>query len=405
LLRRAAATHRADFWVQFQLANLLDRKRPEESAEAAGHYRAALAARPGSALALYNLGVLLLARKDLAGAERAFRQAIRIDPNFAIAHNNLGLLLRDRKELAGAEQAFRQALRADPNNAKAHYCLGVLLYGRKELAGAEKEYREAIRIDPNLAPAHTNLGYLLYERRDLAGAEKEYREAIRCDPDYAKAHCNLGHTLRGRGRFRGALAALRRGHELGSRRPGWRYPSGLWVKQAERLAELDARLPAVLAGEAEPASAAEAAELGRLCRHPSRRRYAAAARFHAEALAPQPGRAEIPAHRYDAPCAAALAGCARGAGAAAPAKLRHSLRKQAALWLRADLARWARLEGGKPADRAALRQALWRWPKDPDLAGLRDEAGLAELPAAERQACRAFWADVAALLRRLPGQE
>jgi hypothetical protein len=39
---------------------------------------------------------------------------------------------------------------------------------------------------------------------------------------------------------------LRRGHEIGSSRPHWRYPSAKWLQNAERLAALDARLPALL---------------------------------------------------------------------------------------------------------------------------------------------------------------
>jgi hypothetical protein len=40
------------------------------------------------------------------------------------------------------------------------------------------------------------------------------------------------------------------------------------------------------------------------------------------------------------------------------------------------------------------------WQADPDLAGLREEAALARLPEAEREACRKLWADVADVLHR-----
>src|SRR5581483_7715341 len=107
-------------------------------------------------------------------------------------------------------------------------------------------------------------------------AEAAYREAIRLRPDLPGPHCNLGFVLRRQGRFLDALAALRLGHGLGSKRPGWRYPSADWVRGCERLVELDSLLTRVLRGDAEPAGAAERLELASLCRDPSRRLHATA---------------------------------------------------------------------------------------------------------------------------------
>ena len=76
-------------------------------------------------------------------------------------------------------------------------------------------------------------------------------------------------------------------------------------------------------------------------------------------------------------------------------------RQQALDWLRADLAlRRRQLESGKPADRAAAQRALRRWQADLDLAGLRDAAALARLPAEEQKAFARLWADVAAQLKK-----
>src|SRR5262249_6268306 len=117
----------------------------------------------------------------------------------------------------------------------------------------------------------------------LAEAEDEYGAAIRIQPALAEAHCNLGHTLRDRGKFIEALAALKRGHLLGSQRPGWPYPSARWVAECERLVHLDARLPAVLRGDERPKDGAEQAEFAALC---LRKRWSvSAARFYQEVLA------------------------------------------------------------------------------------------------------------------------
>jgi hypothetical protein len=62
--------------------------------------------------------------------------------------------------------------------------------------------------------------------------------------------------------------------------------------------------------------------------------------------------------------------------------------------------RTKQLESDPTADRAAGQQALRHWQKDPDLAGIRDQEGLATLPSEERAACAKLWADVAALLKK-----
>jgi hypothetical protein len=74
--------------------------------------------------------------------------------------------------------------------------------------------------------------------------------------------------------------------------------------------------------------------------------------------------------------------------------------RQALTWLRADLALWARRAADRPLARAQLRKALEHWQRDPDLAGLRDEAALGKLAPEEAQACRRLWAEVAAVRDR-----
>src|SRR5207244_10488207 len=121
-----------------------------------------------------------------------------------------------------------------------------------------------------------------------------------------------------------------------------------------------------------------------------------------EAVAARPALADaLPAgHRYDAACAAARAGAVPEREEAA------DFRRQALAWLREDLAAWRRLADDPARTHAQARFYLRLWQRTADLAGLRDAAGLARLPAAERDACRRLWADVAVLLARLqaPGQ-
>jgi Flp pilus assembly protein TadD len=340
------------------------------------------------------------------GAIASYREAIRHEPGHAEAHCNLGNALFARGDLPGAEAAYRRAIRHEPGHAKAHCNLGDALFARGDLPGAEAAFRRAIACEPGYAQGHYGLGNALRDKGDLAGARAAFRKAIRHKPEFAEAHCNLGHVLRRQGELRKALAALRQGHTLGSRKARWAYPSGQWVRHCERLVELDGQLPGFLEGKS-TASPAERIELARLCSLKGLNR--AAVRFYEEAFA-GPRLAEAPgaSHRYNAACAAALAGCGKGKDAD---KLEDNecvrLRRLALNWLRADLEAWGRLldrEADKAGTAARVAKGLQHWLVDLDFAGVRGPEALAKLPEDERQPWRKLWDDVSATLARAQGK-
>jgi tetratricopeptide (TPR) repeat protein len=250
--------------------------------------------------------------------------------------------------------------------------------------------------------AHFNLGNALAGQGRYREAEAACRETIRLQPDFPLAHCNLGHALREQGRFREALASLRRGHALGSPRPGWPYPSAAWVRHCQRLIELDQKLPAVLAAQVEPASARERLELAGLCQMPCKRLHATAVRFAADAFRADPKRAGdlVQQYRYHAACSAIRAATGQADDAPVlPDKVVRKLRTQAQRWLRADLAVYVRLAG--LTDRGAkqvVRQRLLHWRGDTDLVSVRDPAALGRLDGDERQQWQGLWQEVEALL-------
>jgi Flp pilus assembly protein TadD len=374
--------------------------------EAAAELREALRLKPDYAEAHNNLGNVLRAKGLLDEAAAEYREAIRLKPDYAMAHTNLGLTHHDKGHLDEAVAEYREAVRLQPDDATAHYNLGNALKNTGRQDDAAAEYREALHLKPDYAEAYYNLGLTHHDKGHLDEAVAEYREAIRLKPDYAKAHCNLGAVLVRQGHFRQAVEEHRRGHELGSRLPGWPYPSAQWVRQAEELARLDERLPDVLAGKDRPKDAAERLGFAEICQQHARR-YAASARFYAEAFDAEPKLAgELDSHRYNAACSAALAGCGKGEDTAnLDVAERARLRRQALDWLRAELTAWrGRLDKEKGKARPAAAQALAHWRQDDDLAGVRGEPALAALPEAERGPWRALWADVAALLGRTAPQ-
>jgi tetratricopeptide (TPR) repeat protein len=451
VLRQAQQRHPADFWINRLLGNILCwGKNEQHPEEAVGYSRAAVAIRPGSADAHNMVGECLRFKGDMdaaladslqAGSDRrpgrhaastldaalappvmlmppaaprkgvpsaldaaiaAYQQALVLDPRIPTVQDNLGSALLRKGDLNGAIRCFQKAIELDPKYAWAHTDLGIALTEQKKVDEAIACFHTALEFDPKFAPGLNYLGRALVQQGKLDKAIDAYRAAIQFYPEYAEAHCNLGHALRLRGELRKGLEELLRGHELGMRNPCWRYPSAQWVREAEQRIALEGKLPKVLRGEAQPADAAEQRALAKLCKR-YKRLYAAASRFYTQAFAAQPDLADDldAGDRYDAACAAALAGCGQGEDAA-PLKEqeRARLRRQALTWLRAELALRAKpVAGSRPGDRDAARQALKHWLEDPDLAGVRGEA-LAKLPEAERQPWRQLWADVAETLAR-----
>jgi tetratricopeptide (TPR) repeat protein len=370
--------------------------------DAIASWRKAIEFDPKYAPAHTNLGIALLGKGQVEEAIQCFHKAIDLDPKLAEPHNRLGDALKDQGKVDEAIACWRKAGALDPKLAWAQNMLGNALAMQNRLAEAEEAYRKAIALRPKDPDLHFNLGTVLHAQRKTDEGAAAYREVIRLRPEAPKAHCFLGLILRDQGNFADALKLLRRGHEFGTKQPGWSLPSAEWVREAEQLVAVEAKLPAFLKGEFQPRDTAERLGLIGVCQ--VKKQYAAAARLYADAFAADPKLADDlnAQQRYDAARSAALAAAGKGEDAAKlDEKEKARLRKLALDWLRADLAlRIRQLESGKPADRAPVQQAMCHWRQDSDLAGLRDAASLDRLPAEERAACEKLWADVAALLKK-----
>jgi hypothetical protein len=215
----------------------------------------------------------------------------------------------------------------------------------------------------------------------LKGAIACYRKAIAADPLYAVAYMGLGLALKSQGDVEGAKAYFEKALEC------------------EQLQKLNARLSAILQGDANPRDAAEQLALADLCRQ-YKKSYAAAARFYADAFAA--GAARTAQRGYHAACVAALAAAGQGVDADnLDAKENGRLRQQAFAWLRDNLTQYAKqLEDADAKTHQAVQQTLQHWQKDPDLDSVRGKDALVKLPEAERAAWQQLWAEVDSLLQK-----
>ncbi len=433
LLRRALVHHPNDFWLHFTMGFILTGKREEELAasirqadtaqsredltEIIASYRTALALRPESNATCVQLAWALSLMHDTTTAAAYYERALALNPNDVMSHVNLGVILADRGELNSAISHYRRAVEINPGCTLAHLNLSGALKTAGDLDGCIRHSEKAIELDPKNAGAMSNLGNALSDKGDLEEAcnwlkkavalepcnpifhnnlgsvlQKQmnldeaivcYQEVIKLNPQFPQAYVNLAMIYQDTGAIAEAHQAFKKGHQLGSKLQGWPDWIGPRVKELERPAELDKKLPAILAGRAQPKNAAELMDLADLCRI-HKRMPAAAAGLFGRAFAMD---AKLPsAGQYRAACSALAAASGDGKDVDKLNELdKARLRQQALTWLQAQ---------AKVLQDESLQKELLQWRDDPSLASVRDPQLLAKLPAKEQQAWQEFWAQL-----------
>ncbi len=378
----------------------------------------AIELNPGNATTWNNRGVVYRNRGETDRAVAEFREAIRLAPDdYPRARINLGNALEKKGELEAAVAEYRAAVRvhkgsAEPRRdfrslADAHGDLGRALNERGELDAAVAAFREALRVSegPSSEALHSNLGAVLGDKGLPDEAIAEYREALRANKDYAPAHWNLGKAFLEKGDFRQATQEIRLGIKLGAGDPASSQRAAGWLRDAERMTELEPRLPGLLRGQERPRDTAERLDFALLCRR--KRLYVASARLYGQAFVALPARSqELWQNRPRAAGAAALAGSGQGDDAAGlDERERAQIRRLALAWLRADVELWRPLVSkadGKAYRPLAREMRCWLYRSD--FAGVRGAEALGRLPEAERSAWKKVWEDLADTLEGPAGK-
>src|SRR5258705_4511304 len=140
---------------------------------------------PGDFQAWTELGTAYLMGDEMADAEKAYRRAIQERPTFALALLNLGRLLITQKRYDESIDPLYAATQAHPDSADAHFLLGKTYLKVKQGSKAVPQLNEALRLDPQgKADAHLLLAAL----SDAAGvkdrAASEYEQFLMKRRDY-----------------------------------------------------------------------------------------------------------------------------------------------------------------------------------------------------------------------------
>lgn len=101
-----------------------------------------------------------LEARDPAAARAAYRRAIEARPESADAYLNLGVLLADAGAFDEAVAIYTSGLVNCPGEPLLHFNLAVALEDAGDTGGALRAYAAALALDPQLADAHFNAARL-----------------------------------------------------------------------------------------------------------------------------------------------------------------------------------------------------------------------------------------------------
>jgi tetratricopeptide (TPR) repeat protein len=128
-------------------------------ADAATHFKKAIAIKPTQGAYYNNLGDALAKSGDTQGAIDAYTQAAQNDPpNAAMYYFNLGAVLTNSGKPDEANAAFDKAIAADPNKADAYYQKGVNLLAKAKVGsdgkmeapdGTAEAFNKYLELAPN----------------------------------------------------------------------------------------------------------------------------------------------------------------------------------------------------------------------------------------------------------------
>jgi Flp pilus assembly protein TadD len=135
---------------------------------------------PSNASAHFNLGALLLGRKDYAAAIPQLQEALRWEPDQPMALNDLGVALESQGQVPEAVEQFQHALRIQPDYLNAQFNLANLLAVQGKWQEAAAGYRQILTADPTDAAARDQLVALLIRIGNSAASEGRLSDAAAC---------------------------------------------------------------------------------------------------------------------------------------------------------------------------------------------------------------------------------
>ncbi|MCK4413186.1 MAG: sulfatase-like hydrolase/transferase [Candidatus Eisenbacteria sp.] len=169
-----------------------------------------------------QLGEILQAQGDYAGAHQAYEQEAELFPTETSALIKVGQLYTIRKRIREAERAYRQALKRRPDDLEALAALADLLDATGQRVEAERLSDRALSIDPDSPAAHYRKAWILRKSGRKEEAIAHYKAAGQGMPNSGRLRFELGSLYSELGRTDLAETSYEKAIELGNA-PGGAY--------------------------------------------------------------------------------------------------------------------------------------------------------------------------------------
>jgi tetratricopeptide (TPR) repeat protein len=163
-----------------QRAKFLISERKFDEALAAA--RAAQAADPVSADAVFLEGQVHQAKGDPEHAVESFQAALKINPKAGPAATAIAQIRLSGGHTSEAVEWAERARTADPRDLQARLVLVRALTRDGQIGPAEKEAKECVAAWPNAAIAHAQLGAVEFAGRNTTEGERAFDTALLLDP-------------------------------------------------------------------------------------------------------------------------------------------------------------------------------------------------------------------------------
>ncbi|WP_167760250.1 tetratricopeptide repeat protein [Paraburkholderia pallida] len=181
-----------------------------DTARASELFERALALAPQHAAIHFNYGTMLLSANELERAETVLRRTVALAPNHANAWNNLAKVMLAGKRTTEALAVLEDARTLAPDSVEILTNIGAILSGGTRIDEARTVLERAVELDPRRVSAWSNLGNVLLKLARHDEARAALTRAIELKPDFADAHINLGNACSKAGRIDEAIACYRR---------------------------------------------------------------------------------------------------------------------------------------------------------------------------------------------------
>ena len=158
-------------------------KNPEGGVE---EFQKALTISPGFYEAYEQLGLAYLELGKSEDAEKAASKSIELsNDKYAAADFDLGAMLMNRRQFADGEKLVRHGLDLDPEAWIGHYELGRALFYEKRVPDALKSAEQARSLQPNAAITYRLLALIHTSQHDELALLQDLDTYIKLDPDSA----------------------------------------------------------------------------------------------------------------------------------------------------------------------------------------------------------------------------